>query len=833
MSTPRFLFGPADSPSFTDRFLAAPVEAGRWAAFSAACPSFDAATANLDSPPAAILLWPGYASVPAWVWSAPVPVVALAHDGNFLWSQYRQQLTLADLILTDAPTAGRLRRAGISGVRVANLFGLDRHFLAELDTPETDRDIDVLFVGNLHPAVQGERLAWLGRLAGLADRYRVVIRTGTFGAAYRALLRRAKVVFNLSVRGECNLRALEAAASGAVLLQEAKNGEVPLYLTPATEYVPYTADDLEERIDHYLSDEPERQRVADRARRRVRESSFDGLVEAAVGAGGAGWSEVLERAARRQADPPRLSPAVRMWQRASLAGPDADLTLAADLRAAGADHALAFLARSPSEAEPLLCRAADAGNRVSAVGLAAALTELGRADEVVDVLRRTLADLDATPALTPVELETCPYPTGFDHLRVGWDRAGWDHPDNPDGEAAAKLALLRCRAWSLLAELTKEPVAYESAAAACPQIPTVRAALGCALARAGRFDEAVEHLAFAAEANPFDARAAAARIAALTDAGRTSEVQQAQQARQRLARAMAADPDPQAAPSAPPAPTSASHARVVALAPAEFAGRFGSPDTSMALCGFTPVRDTHIVLALVNHLKPRRVLEVGTAAGHMTANLTAWTPPDAVVYSLGIVTGGSSGEAEQQYEVPARAQFARHADHFGTAAKALLVTADSREYDFTRQAPLDFAFIDGGHDVATVRSDSLGAYAALRSGGCLAWHDWGSRTAWVKVQEAVESLGFPEPIYHAAGTEVAFLFKGEGVGAVAGADLPRVALAWDGEFAAAHSLAAVNRAVCVELAGRGQDLGLIRSPTYTPAGSTVALPAEFGGTDGP
>jgi len=43
------------------------------------------------------------------------------------------------------------------------------------------------------------------------------------------------------VRGECNLRALEAAASGAVLLQEAENTEVQEYLQPGTEYVPYTA----------------------------------------------------------------------------------------------------------------------------------------------------------------------------------------------------------------------------------------------------------------------------------------------------------------------------------------------------------------------------------------------------------------------------------------------------------------------------------------------------------------------------------------------------------------------------------------------------------------
>jgi glycosyltransferase involved in cell wall biosynthesis len=253
---------------------------------------------------------------------------------------------------------------------------------------------------------------------------------------------------------------------------------------------------------------------------------------------------------------------------------------------------------------------------------------------------------------------------------------------------------------------------------------------------------------------------------------------------------------------------------VIPLSPGEFAARFGNPDTSAALSGFTPAHDTHVVLALVAALAPLRLLEVGTAAGHMTANLSAFAPPDAVVFSLGLVGDDRAppGPAAQAPEVPPRAAFARYADHFGTGHKVMLVAADSLAYDFGRFAPLDFAFIDGGHDFRTARSDSLGAYAALRPGGCLVWHDWGSRTSWVEVREAVLSLRLREPVYHVAGTEVAFLFKGEGVGASAAADLSRVSLAWDGEFEAVHSLAVVNRAVCGELVARGHAVRLTPGP---------------------
>lgn len=208
-----------------------------------------------------------------------------------------------------------------------------------------------------------------------------------------------------------------------------------------------------------------------------------------------------------------------------------------------------------------------------------------------------------------------------------------------------------------------------------------------------------------------------------------------------------------------------------------------------------------------------RILEVGTAAGHMTANLTAFSPPDAVVYSIGVVAEDTpnTGAPGQQYEIPRRAEHARYLNHFGTAHKALLITADSRTYDFTRLAPLDFAFIDGGHDLGTARSDSLGAYAALRPGGVLVWHDLPSTVPWIEVERAVAELAFREPVYRIAGTQVAFLIKGEGLGASAGAESGKVAIAWQGEFAAVHSLALVNRAVCAELAARGNDVALVPS----------------------
>jgi glycosyltransferase involved in cell wall biosynthesis/tetratricopeptide (TPR) repeat protein len=819
--SPRFLFGPVDDPDLLDRTAAPRVAEGRWAAFPAACPSYSAAAAwfGPGEEPAAILWWPGYTSMPAWLPSAPVPLLAVAHDPNLLWHQYREQLAIADLVLTDLPSAERFRRAGFTHAWMANLYGLDRHFLADLDRAEGERDIDILFVGNLNPAVQSERLPWLGRLARLADRWRVRIVTGVRGAEYRALLRRAKVCFNRSIRGEFNLRTFEAAASGCVLFQENDHAEIPYYLTPGIEFVSYGDDDLEERLERILGDDAERQRLAERAKRRC--VDFATLVESAAGVGGSGWPMVLDRAAKRMADPPRLSIPTRIWQRTGLAGPDADRALAGELMQSGEHHGLGLLAGDPTRAESHFRRAAESGNRVSRIAHGDTLAALGRREESTGVLRAVLADLTTRP-LTREEADTCPYPVAFDHLRVRWERAGWDHPDDPVAEAAVKLRLLVCKVQSLLAEQTQDLDAYCAASEACPEIPTVRAACGCALAR---FADAEEHLRAAVTANPFDEQAARAWLGTLLELGRTAEAEQLRADRECLARALGRTPAAPAMPTLPASPKP--NDRLVTLTRDAFGLRFGTPDTAAALCGFTPAHDTHVVLALLAHARARRILEIGTASGQMTANLTAWSPADATIVSLGIVAGASSGASEQGYEIPPRAEYARHADHFGTAHKAFFVTADSRSYDFARLAPLDFAYVDGGHDFETVRSDSIKCYEALRTGGCLVWHDYGSRVAWVKVREAIESLGFPEPLHHVAGTEVAFLFKGDGLGATAGPDLPKVAVAWDGEFTPVHSLAAVNRAICGELLARGQEVMLTHAPMRTPAGSEVALAPDL------
>jgi tetratricopeptide (TPR) repeat protein len=591
----RYLFGPV-SAAFAEQKLHAARREGDCLAFNAAGDT-DLTVGPQDTwEQVAARLPPGwrpdflalrldYTTVPEGLWSAPLLLVGLAADWTLLWHHYRRCLRRCDLVLTDAPGVAALARDGLPHARAANLFGCERADL-EADGPEGPRDIDVLFVGNLQPAVQRERLPWLARLAALAGRWKVVVRTGVFGPGYRALLARARVVFNRGKDGACNRRTFEAAAAGALVLQEAGNHEVPAYFADRRECVYYTEDDLEKLLDHYLSHEDERRDIAAAARARVREYSFAALWEGALGGLEADWPQVEERARHRRAPAEADRLLGRAWQ-AACADLGHDPLLPRDLAAGLTRHpasaaalsnalglaaALALPRTGPAPAA-LVEEAAGHFHRAVAaapdhplanLNLAEALAALGQKDLAARGARRLLALVERAPDLDPAALDAGHFPPAFDHFRVEWERAAWANAGRPAAEARAKAELLRWRAHALLAELTGDLAHYHEAALARPDLPPTRAALGCALGRAGRPLEAVAHLRRALEGNPFDPATARALGQALSDSGDPDGARRLADARRLLHRAapemvpaepwFAAPPGPRPALQEPDAP---------------------------------------------------------------------------------------------------------------------------------------------------------------------------------------------------------------------------------------------------------------------------------------
>jgi glycosyltransferase involved in cell wall biosynthesis/Tfp pilus assembly protein PilF len=881
----RYLFGPV-APAFADQNLRRQRSSGECLAFNAAGTA-DVLIGTSDTWEAVCSRFPpgwrpdylvvqlAYACVPQCLWSAPLPIIGLATDCNLLWHYYRRVLRRCELVLTDPGTVEVMNREGLANARPANLHGCERFFL-EMPGSERTRDIDILFVGNLHSAVQRERLPWLGRLAPLAEHHRVVIEGGLAPEAYRDHLRRARIVFNWNLPGRGSRRVFEAMAAGALVFIPSDNEALTADLRDREDCVHYDADNLATLVEYYLIHDDERRAIAETARAKADQFSFEHLWDSIVTA----VESELPRAPERVAPPFQAAGDLltHAWEFLNGTGND-DAGLIGELQTAanrndGKALALGLLglaqARSEQGKQPFRGLAMTAAEHfaeaiksephswTNQLNLIEALLAAGRNEEAADRALHTLEDLESSSGLGETDREMPHFPPGYDPFRVEWERAAWMYAGVPEAELKAKRDLLRWRLHILLAHLSGERSHAEAACELRPDLPVSQAFMGAALLRARRALEAVPYFRRAMAANPFDADAAKSLYAALSDIGHTSAQEELVVARRRISRMaprlvpqegwFARDVSEGAWTSTPV--SRAASATVQTLGSKDFHRLFGRLDTSRAVHGFTNPTDTNVVLTLLAHTKPQRILEVGTAVGHMTANLTEWSAADAVIFTMGTVADlPIATSAPQRYESPDRATFARFANHFGKVDKVLFITADSLHYDFRRLAPLDFAFVDGAHDFQHVLSDSRKAYDSLRPGGCLVWHDFDSRTPWVEVRRALEQAGFPESIYHVAGTEVAFLYKvsrpaepakresqtvtrSDMTSTITGpspiqvrAPAEAFGIVWEGAVAAIHSLALVNREICRRLIAHGHDLTIL--PLDTPEdfqGSTLACP---------
>ncbi len=542
----RYLFGPV-SPAFAQQCLKGPRERKECIAFGLTKgldllirpnETWEAISVRFPSgwQPDFIVLYLPYTTVPSALLTAPVPLVALAPDWYLLWHYYRRRLRCCDLVLTDTLGKEKLTQEEWTHVEAANLSGVP---LGALQAAPTDaaRDIDVLLAGNLNSAIHREQLQLLSRLAQLRRRWRVLIQPAGIDDSYRRLLRRARIVVNSSHHGECNPQALEAAAAGALLFQEAGNREVPDCLRDREECVLYRPADLESLLEHYLGQEDERRRLAAAAQDRLRQYTFESIWDRLLQTIEARWPAITERSRQRAAEDHRDALLTRCWE--SLNAPQsADLGLVHELQVFLKEHpntagmqtalglALAMTAcnrrQMTSEAAADQFRQALTRNPsdiVAGLNLAEALTLANHRLPAIDQARRTLGMLTDQIELSPAVRESGHFPPDFGTFRVEWEQAAWTNAGDPSAEDHAKRQLLRWRLHALLGELTGDMAHHYEAYLARPDLPASMSALGCALARDGRPVEALGHLRAAVGANPMDHEAARALYHTLGAAG--------------------------------------------------------------------------------------------------------------------------------------------------------------------------------------------------------------------------------------------------------------------------------------------------------------------------
>ncbi len=211
-------------------------------------------------PPDCLVCWcPEVAPPPFGIEECPVKTAAIVSDWNIYFPQLEYNLSRYDVVITDRRGSQTLRLRDATPHYVCPIYAHQPnvHRIQGLE-----RDIDVVFAGNLNHAIHVRRGRLLEKIAALSPRRRVVIASGLPPAQYGALLNRARIAFNYALRGEMNLRCFEALACGALLFLEVDNLEARDWLRDREDAVFYDEETLVPLIEEYLERPEEIARMA-------------------------------------------------------------------------------------------------------------------------------------------------------------------------------------------------------------------------------------------------------------------------------------------------------------------------------------------------------------------------------------------------------------------------------------------------------------------------------------------------------------------------------------------------------------------------------------------
>ncbi len=167
--------------------------------------------------------------------------------------------------------------------------------------------------------------------------------------------------------------------------------------------------------------------------------------------------------------------------------------------------------------------------------------------------------------------------------------------------------------------------------------------------------------------------------------------------------------------------------------------------------------ETFLLIAAGKIVNAKRIFEFGTFRGAMTLNL-ALNFPGSQIFTYDLDPASIPDQDETHAEIT-RQHFAAERMEFeevSHSAQVIPLHGDSRKFfwEETDLKTVDLAFVDGGHDMETLKADTINALCM--ADGCVAWHDY-DNPAYPAVKESLDSLDIP--IVHVEESRLCFWFR--------------------------------------------------------------------------
>ena len=178
----------------------------------------------------------------------------------------------------------------------------------------------------------------------------------------------------------------------------------------------------------------------------------------------------------------------------------------------------------------------------------------------------------------------------------------------------------------------------------------------------------------------------------------------------------------------------------------------------------TPILlESAVLLALAKLVRPRTFFEFGTFLGIEILNMAANLPPETRLYTLDLDEESARHIQQEEYErglTKVHMEMRDKLAFLGSAyeGKITRLYGDSRRFNFTPfHGRIDMVYVDGGHELQTLTSDTKNAYKLLSQDhtACIAWHDFGFPKA-PAVEPYLTELSASRELFHVEETMVVF-----------------------------------------------------------------------------
>lgn len=169
-----------------------------------------------------------------------------------------------------------------------------------------------------------------------------------------------------------------------------------------------------------------------------------------------------------------------------------------------------------------------------------------------------------------------------------------------------------------------------------------------------------------------------------------------------------------------------------------------------------------LLFSLMTYTKPKKIFEFGTYMGTTTRLFCDNTPPDTEIWTIDICNDFETVQNVSHISTDVLELIEKSKSHSGIFIQDQpninKLKSDSTKYNFSALSGFDFIWIDGGHDLDVVKSDTENAFKILSKSNphaIIAWHDYRSNL-YKELTMYIDDLSKRHSIYWIEETMICF-----------------------------------------------------------------------------